>query len=76
MRAGVRPRKFVDEDEEAVEDLRSELYIGRDSDSGGSSSTGDGSSSCMGTEDIEPREEAGLRGGRSGFEAMMAGCSG
>ena len=71
MRAGVRPKKFVDEDDEVEEDLRSELYIGRVSDSGGSSSTGDGSSSCIGTEDIEPREVVDSSRGRSDLVDMV-----
>lgn len=72
VRAGVRPRKFVDDEEEEVEEhLRSESYIGRVSDSGGSSSTGDGSSSCIGTDDVEPRELAASRGGRSRLEDIL-----
>lgn len=71
----MRPRKFVEDDEEVVEeDLISELYIGSVSSSGGSSSTGDGSSSCIGTDDIEPREVDESRGGRSVLEAMITRC--
>ncbi len=75
VRAGVRPRKFVDgddeDDEEVEEDLRSELYIGRDSELGGSSSTGDGSSSCIGKDDTEPREVVESRGGRLDLDDIV-----
>ena len=77
VRAGVRPRKFVDEEEEAEEveefeeGLRSESYIGRVSDSGGSSSTGDGSSSCIAVDDTEPREVVALRGGKFRLDDML-----
>lgn len=69
VRAGVRPRKLVDWVVE--EDLRSELYVGRVSEEGGSSSTGDGSISCIGTEEMEPRVEVGVIWGRSGLEDIV-----
>ena len=75
VREGVRPRKFVEDLEEEEDDddegLMSELYIGRVSEEGGSSSTGEGSSSCIGIEEMDPREVAESRGGRSGLDDIL-----
>ena len=71
VREGVRPRKFVEELEVDDEGLVSELYIGRVSEEGGSSSTGEGSSSCIGIEEMDPREVAESRGGRSGLDDIL-----